>query len=1168
MAEQWTDQQKAAIFDRGGKLLVSAAAGSGKTKVLVDRLLSYVLEPNSQVNIDDFLIITYTKAAAAELRGKIAAKINEHIAVDPNNRRLQRQLQRLYLAQISTVHSFCANVLKEYAYTLDIPGDFRVADERECGQIQAAVLESVLEQAYNEPDEDFAAFLESQERGRDDRFIPEIILNVYNSAQCHLDPDGWLQKCIDMGACDDLTDASETVWGKYLIDDLHHFLDLQIRAMENCLNMMQSSSGFTKATACFSENIVLMKQIRQLQLWDDICSYRQPDFGRLTFKKSEDDPLIAEKVKLIRDDFKDGFKRKLSVFANSSAQIFTDLHGAASATRGLVKLVKSFKEQYDKAKRYRRVLDFSDLEHKTLNLLLGKSRNQPTLIAKELGKRYVEIMVDEYQDSNGVQDAIFGALTSERNNCFMVGDVKQSIYQFRLADPQIFLEKYNEYVPAESAKTGQGRKIMLSKNFRSAGSVISAVNDVFTNCMSPEVGGLYYGSDEMLYEGIPHIPPHEPEVELRLIDVQEDTYAEEAAYTAKRIQELLDGTHYIRNGESFRPITADDVVILLRSPGSVGREFSLSLERLGIRCNTGVSQDLLQTEEISALYALLQIIDNPLQDIPLLAVLSSRIFCFTADDLARIRSNNKYHSFYEALLSDDQEKTKSFLKVFDRLRNAARMSTMPELMEKIVVSTHIDSIFSALPDGDVRANNIQTFCMLVSEYQGSGQKELKQFLDYLESIADDGLKANSAQNNSGAVTLMSIHKSKGLEFPVVFLCGLSKDFNTEDAKQRVLCSRKLGLGLDRVDMVNRVRYPTIAKKAISSKIISDGISEELRVLYVAMTRARDRLIMTYATNRAEKELFELAAKMDLCPQQLLTSDVHCAGEWVLMTALRRTESGALFALGGKPEDTSVREPFWSVSTEKCTTTDDEAPQELTEKKHTDLDVLKKLCETLSYQYPYQEASRFPSKMTATQLKGRQKDQEAAENTEKAVVPSAFWRESTFTKPQVSATEYGTVFHRIMQRLDYRKCVSIDGIKSEIERLVNAGLLTLEQASAIDLTSIYRFFTSPIGMRLTAAENILREFKFSILEDAEVFEPTLKNEQILMQGVVDCAIIEDDGITVIDFKTDRVTPETLDSLVLQYSDQIAVYGRALSRIYKLPIKEKILYFFKLDQAVTL
>ncbi len=1168
MSEQLTPQQKCAVEDRGGRLLVSAAAGSGKTKVLVDRLLSYVTDPIEPANVDDFLIITYTKAAAAELRGKIAAKLTQKIAENPNNRHLHRQIQRLYLAKISTVHAFCAEILREYAYLLDLPADFRVADENECLQYQMLAMEQLLENAYEnaQNDGDFRAFVDTQGLGRDDRQVPQILLKVYHSARCHLDPEKWLDWCLESADTNAVTDASQTIWGKYLLDDLHQYTDRNIQALERCIALAERTDGMEKPVALLKDTVSQLTELRNSRFWDEVHRHKDIDYGRLTFSKKIGDQELAEQIKAVRSACKEGMAKRLRTFSDDSSQILGDLETTGAAVRGLVKLVRDFGKLYERVKQGRRVLDFGDLEHKMLDLLLGNTRSGATAAASEIGQRFREIMVDEYQDSNGVQDAIFSVLTQKRQNCFMVGDVKQSIYQFRLADPGIFIEKYNHFVPAETAKPGQGRKVLLSSNFRSGNEVIQAVNDVFGRCMSQQVGGLVYGEEEMLREGIAHNPFEEPAVELYGIEVQQDTYAEEAGFVAKRISQLLDGKYTVRDGNEWRPIRPEDIVILLRSPGSVGAQFRYALERSGIRCTTGNSTDLLQTEEVGTLWSLLKVIDNPLQDIPLAAVLMSRVFGFTADDMAKLRSKDRKSGLYHVL--QNCNKTRAFYEILEKLRMEARMHHVSELLEKVFLFTRIDSIFGAMEDGQQRTENLQAFCQMVSDFDAGGSRGLNQLLEHLESMEDKGLSVPSESQQTGAVSIMSIHKSKGLEFPVVFLCGLSRSFNHESAYDPVLCDRQLGLGLSCVNVQQRVRYPSIAKRAISAKIITDSISEEMRVLYVAMTRARDRLIMTYAVKNLDSELQDITLRSRLSPPMLMTGQVGAPGEWILQTAMTRTEAGAFFRLGGRPDSVSVHENPWLIQVVEEVEQTDALATESGQPDRIPEEIIAKLKQDLSFVYSWEDATRTPSKQTATQLKGRAKDQEAAEDTMQARSFLKKFRKPSFAHKSQSGLEYGNAHHMLMQHICYEKCTSVEDVSMEVARLIKQGLLTPQQAQMIDCQNIAAFFNTDMGKQLRTAQRVLREFKFSILDDAEKYASQMSGEKVLLQGVVDCALIQPDGIIVLDFKTDRVTEDSLMQTAEQYRQQVMVYAEAMERIFQMPVKSVQLYFLRISQFVTI
>lgn len=1167
MADKLTPQQAQAVSDRGGKLLVSAAAGSGKTKVLVDRLLRYLTDPVDPANLDEFLIITYTKAAASELRGKIASKLTEKIAQEPENRHLQKQMQRLFLTKISTVHGFCADILREYAYRLDIAADFRVADENECRELRETVLSDMLDRAYacSNTSEDFRAFVDTQGLGRDDRLVPELIEKVYDSAKCHLDPDGWLNRSLAFADMEDVSDASETVWGRYLMDDLMEYLSCQIRVMEQCSQAAEELPGMEKAAANLRDTVYQLQKLRESKTWDDVVRNQSIDYGRLTFPRKCENPELVERIKAARGACKKGLEKHLRPFTDGSAQVLSDLAQSGAGARGLVELVRQFERDYRAAKRSRRCLDFADLEHKMLDLLLGSSRSGPTSAAAEIGSRFREIMVDEYQDSNGVQDAIFSALTAKRQNCFMVGDVKQSIYQFRLADPDIFLQKYHAYADADSAVNGQGRKVLLSHNFRSGGEVIEAVNDVFTTCMSPRVGGLHYTEAEALREGMPHISLGNPGTELYALEIREDTYLEEAAFVAEKIDAMLKNGTPVRSGDSLRPVKAEDIVILLRSPGSVGGYFQRALEERGIRCSSGGGCDLLQTREIGTLRCLLQAVYNPRLDIPLISALASPVFCFTADDLAAFRAKRRYGSVYDSLLKDDSERSRNFLAILDTLRQEARMNTLTQLLERCLALTRMDSVYAAMPGGEARLANIQTFCQLAADFEAGSHRDLGQFLDHLDAMEGKGL-ISAAAGNGDSVTIMSIHKSKGLEFPVVFLCGLSREFNRESLRSQILCDRELGLGLSVADHQNRVRYPTVSKRAIASRMMSESLSEEMRVLYVAMTRARDRLIMTYASRNLEGDLKDIALRLDFDGGELLCRDVVCPGEWILLTAMQRTEAGELFAVGGRPNQTRTSTIPWLIRVAQ-------APQLLTGNSLNPdaqpvipAEAEQVLSRALTFRYPHMGATRVASKQTATGRKGRVKDVEVSEHTQEPKPHKRTWREPNFLSGEVQGRDVGNAIHAAMQYVRYASCGSMTEIRDEIDRLVRFGFLTEQQGALVDCEMLDAFFRTALGQRLVGGTQCLREFKFSILDDASHYGVDLDGEQVLLQGVVDCAILEDDGITIIDFKTDRVTEKTLPDVAARYAPQVSIYGEALSRIYERPIKGEYLYFFRLNRLI--
>lgn len=495
------------------------------------------------------------------------------------------------------------------------------------------------------------------------------------------------------------------------------------------------------------------------------------------------------------------------------------------------------------------------------------------------------------------------------------------------------------------------------------------------------------------------------------------------------------------------------------------------------------------------------------------------------------------------------------------------MQPLAVLLERIFTLTRMDSIYAAMADGEARKMNLRTFYQLAVSFEHSGRRDLEQFLEHLDSLEDKGLIAAGEQTAAGAVTLMSIHKSKGLEFPVVIVAGLAREFNRESTRAQVLCDQTLGLGLSAVDEKNRIRYPTIAKKAIAVKMMADSLSEEMRVLYVALTRAKDRLIMTYAANNLESDLQNIALRMDMGSRELLTRDVVCPGQWVLMAAMQRTEAGELFALGGKPAETHPGEPAWKIRAVTAPQIAGEAAVEQVSKTDISPELMaEQLRRGLAFHYDYEAATRAPSKQTATQRKGRDKDAEAAEDTQEPKNTFRKWRKASFADSRAAAADVGTATHAVMQYISYDRCLDAEGVRSEIQRLADQCLITQEQAELVDSAPIAAFFATELGQKLCRAEKVLREFKFSILDAGENFDPALAGEKILLQGVVDCALLEEDGITVVDFKTDKITEANLPERIAHYRPQVLAYADALSRMYGLPIKKAVLHFFHNDQTV--
>ncbi len=1159
-----TKEQQAVVESHDGALLVSAAAGSGKTKVLVDRVLRRVADPAQHCNIDDFLMITFTQAAASELRGKLIAALSELLAKQPENRHLQRQMSRVYLAQISTVHAFCGTILREYAHVLDLPADFRVCDDEEGNQLRARALTDTLEAAYQsvQTDAQLAAALDMLGAGRDDRAINELILKLYEGVQCYGDPAARmtaLRQMLDVSAC---SDAGQTIWGEYLIGEFRRYLALCDRALADACRIVDETDALAPYSATFHANLTAIQSLACQTTWEAMrCG--TIDFGRLASIRKCDEPEKKEYVQALRKKVVTGIRAKQEKFSLTSADALADLRLSGDALQGLLTLVSGFSERYRRAKLQRHALDYNDLEHETLRLLT-KSSGDPTATARELSQRFTEIMVDEYQDTNRVQDAIFTAISQNGQNLFFVGDVKQSIYRFRLADPGIFLEKYRRFADYTQAAPGEPRRILLSVNFRSHPAILEAANDVFRLTMTPRVGGLSYGEAEALHPFHPDVDMGEPPVELHCIDMQElpkqppVTRAEiESEFIAERIASLLRESS-IPDGDTLRPIRPEDIVILMRSLSGRAQTYMDALRRRGISCVSG-SDDLFAGEEIRFLIALLRVIDNPRQDIPLVTVLLSPVFGFTAEELAEIRAARRDIELFDALAGS--ERGAEFCALLTTLRDLVQRVTLRGLLDEINERTMLLSAYAARLDPLQCARELDAFTALADRYEAGGRYGLGGFLHYLDALREKGVATEEAAA-AGAVRIMTIHKSKGLEFPVVILADLCKGFNHTDARASVLTDSELGVGCSVFDTKRRISYPTIARSAISGRIDRENASEEMRVLYVAMTRAKSRLIMTCCSRKLAGKLKNIARDLTVPASDVLIESADSMADWVLMTAMARTEAGELFAAFGQPDCTRVSDHPWMIRLHRACDylpNPDEAANDAVRADFTPL--------TLNlYAYAHAAASRAPTKLTATQLKGRELDSEAAEQTQ----PQELLH---FPKPRfpegerpLSPAERGTAIHLAMQFIRYEACATWQGVQAELARLGAQRMLTPQQLAAVPPEKLLHFFTSDTGRLVRTAPRVVREFKFSVLDDAAQYDPALTGEQVLLQGVTDCCVIDSGGLTILDFKSDRVSAGEETARAAYYRGQLDAYSRALSKIFELPVKKRILYFFATDTAV--
>lgn len=1176
-----TLQQQAVVENRGGTLLVSAAAGSGKTKVLVDRVIREIRQEGK--NINEFLIITFTNAAAAELRGKISKALGKALAAEPQNQHLRRQLTLMHLAQISTVHAFCGALIRQYGYLLEVPSDYTMLEDPRREEMLTRLIGDLLEEAYGEMQPGFRLLADTLGAGRTDQSLETLIRSVFERMLTQPNPEAWLS-----GLCLTLPEQGEpkdTVYGAALLDNARQHLTWMIGRYTWAISQMQGDQKLSKKflPAYESEKKKLEQLLSALDgPWDAIRDCLSMEFPRLVVQKHPD-PQRLTAIQQVRNDLKKKLLPELTrQFSRPAAQLIGEQNVLAPALRTLCDLARELNRRFSAEKRRKNVLDFSDQEHLAIRLLVDGS-GRPTPVAQEVSQRYAEIMVDEYQDSNRVQELIYRAIVrGQDENRFLVGDVKQSIYGFRQAEPELFLEKYQTYRPASDAQAGECRKLILSKNFRSRPEILEAVNHTFSCVMSREVGGMTYGPDESLYPGLDTYPQdHENHVELDVLllpkgksgsDSDDLTkYQKEAAWVAQRITQLLEQGIPVRDGDGTRPVRPEDIAILLRTRDPI-RIYQRALVRAGIPVAAGAGENLFEAPEVQMLLSLLRALDNPHQDVPLLAVLCSPLYRLSNDQLGQIRAGSRQERFYDAMCECEEDWCRQVLSSFQSLREKASGMSAEQLVWYLLEDTGLLAAYSAMEQGQRRRENLLSVYALARTTAGGNYLYLYELIRALNRMEQSGQE--SASGGASGVTLTTIHRSKGLEYPVVFLSDLSRKFNFRELNNTVLLDGAMGVGAKIVDPAQRIRYPGMVYEAMSVKKRQALLDEELRILYVGMTRPKDYLFMTYAIG-AESDVFSrLRAGAGMPAEPWCTSSVGCLGDWVLLAALPRVEAGDLFSLCGRPDSSlKVTDYPWRIQLDSLELVPQPhyggkpVTQQTAVEQH--VPAPEQLVRAMTWENPHAAASRTPSKLTATELKGRNKDLEAQEDAAVPVsVPKLLRPEFILEKKGLTPTEQGTAAHQFLQYARFSQLASRDGILSELDRMVDSAYLTEQQAEAVKPDEIARLFSSPLGQRLLSASKLIREFKFSLLTPADRFYSGLKDEQVLLQGVVDAAILEPDSITVIDFKTDRISAQQASVRAEHYRPQLETYREALGRIFERPVREMILYFLKPGKEVTL
>ena len=1171
-----TPQQCAAVNDSGGALLVSAAAGSGKTRVLVERLMRYMTEKNRPHRLDDFLVITYTNAAAAELRAKVRAAIGERLAKEPENGWLRRQADICHRAHIGTIHSFCIELLRENAHALGISPDFRVADEGESDLIRREVLESVLEDRFEKmaSEGDFADLVDTMSAGRDDNRLKEIVLDVYSKLQSHPYPGRWIDNQLEMLRISEDRDAAETPWGKSLLESAMTAAGYWLNRLRKILDC--GEEGFLSSYgSSISDSIDSAQRFAGSASWDEAFERSDIDFPRPKPVKG------YPELKAERDRCKKELKKTAAVFDAPSGVLLRDMLAVAPTVRELFSLVSDFGVSYAEEKRRLGIIDFSDQEHMAVRLLIDEGTSEPTELANEVSMRFSEVLVDEYQDVNAVQELIFRAVSRGGKNIFMVGDVKQSIYRFRLADPSIFLEKYHTFADCGEAPEGEPRKVLLQSNFRSRRGVLEAVNFVFENVMSQHFGGMEYSEREKLYAGAVFPENSEPCVEYDILDMSgadedeesPDKTEAEAEFIAKRIETLVSAMRLSDGKGGLRPAEYGDVAVLLRSVKGRAEIYARALLRRGIPASAGRADRFLDAPEISILLSILAVIDNPRQDVPLISAMRSPVWGFSSDELAGLRAADPKGDFYSSLFkaAPSNGKCRLFLEKIEAFRDCAPDLSAVDLIWRVCTETGMFAIAASMRRGEMSDANIMALIECAQRFESAGYRGIYQFLEYVRMLSERGEDVSPAalNENSGAVRIMSIHKSKGLEFPIVFLADLARSVNTTDSKQPLLVHPELGVGAKRTDLKNKAEYTTIARRAISQKLLDETYAEELRLLYVAMTRAQEKLVMVSAFADAGRELIKLRGETSAAPDPEVLRGMRRPCDWILTPALQRPEAAALFGSEKSEDKNSWDMRLVHISEKRLY--ENMGGGEAVCRVKPDEDIISAIERNLEFEYSFSEAENLPSKLTATELKSRAKDAEAAEEAAVlANIPSRRQKRiPDFSERQaMTAAERGNIMHLAMQHIDFSKCVSPEGIVSEIARLCDEKTITAGQASIIEPNAILRFFESEAGKIVLAADKLYREFKFSLLVPANRLTGGKCTDEVLLQGVVDCCAESGGQLVIIDYKTDFVTEESIERTAEEYRPQLDAYKLAMESVTGKKVVSRILWFFSAGKGVII
>lgn len=1117
MSTKWTTEQKKAISISQCNTLVSAAAGSGKTAVLVQRVIDMITDKSNPVYINELLIATFTNAAAAEMKERIHVALQKKIEEEPDNEFVRQQLVLLGQAQISTIHSFCTNLIRENFHLLGIRHDFDIADESKLALMRNASMDEVLENAYIKGDEDFLKTVDAFGGKKDDSNLSDIIMSIYRFAESLSNPVKWLEDCIN-----NLENTDYINIFREIIDNRFKEFEATSQEYEKALEVIENDIGLQGYYNVFYNEYKILKRISQLDFDKEFVEYLTNfKAERLPAKKNCADPESTEYVKKVREIGKGQIDDFAELYGYTEDDIAEEIKIMLPYVRTVCGLVKDFIDLFSAKKLAENVLDFNDLEHYAIKLL---EENED--LRNYLRGYYKEILVDEYQDTNGVQAYLF-ELLSNGSNLFMVGDVKQSIYGFRNSNPKFFIDKYNQF---SFDYEKYGTKINLAKNFRSGNNLINSVNNYFEKLMIKELGGVTYNKDHALEYGNESIKNLDNPVERYAINIKPadnkdidgsigiDKVQVEASFVANRIYELVEKEKpeiYDKTIDGFRSITYKDIVVLMRKTKGIASVYAQVFGDRGIPVYTAESGGYFDCIEIATVMSFLKIIENPLQDIPMLAVMRSPIFGFDDNLIAELRTENKKCHFYTLLKKSGNLKAVAFINELELYREFSKFNDVGSVVRKIVFDTGYYQFVGGLSNGEVRMMNLKLLCERANNFSQKDFKGISKFISFVNAMIENESEYSSPKlisESENVVTIMSIHKSKGLEFPVVFLCETGKQINKRDLSERYMFDEELGLVMNIVDVQRRLRYTPYVKYALKEKKLDELISEEIRLLYVALTRAKNKIIIT-GTHSG----YNIPAG-DLMNFSYNIKTKNRYFDW-LFTNVKGLSDPVVY----------------NVSQVMDMDTQLGIMQENTENYVDYSDFYDDISKILGYKYPYLNSKLVPSKKSISEV------------IEKSDVINL--SKISGRTDKISAAQRGTLIHFVLQNIDLKNVGSIDAVALQIEKMIHNGVFESEYAEFIDVEAIYGFFTSDIGKRMLASDKIYREFRFCV--DISARELGYEAEEsVLIQGIIDCCFVEDDKFVIIDYKT--------GSLHEKYKRQLELYKRCLEISTGKPVKETHIY----------